>query len=245
MPDSSDLPMYLAVVGFLTLLGVLVFIMPAGFSTVSITAYGVIEAPSDRFGSGDVLSYSELKNETVPTHWLTVKGFDTGGWSFVLAIDKSDNVLLYRRDLATYFTHGWWILDFYNARTGSRIADRIHVSNVDDEVYWDARSNSSKFIVKDDAVEATVWFGWDIDTYDNSTHAWENDALWMLLGVEWDDMKTGLNAWSLLSKLLFFQMPTSEVPFPLNMIIPVMIWSCVIYLMFTTILKFIESLPFT
>ena len=62
-------------------------------------------------------------------------------------------------------------------------------------------------------------------------------------GIEFDQMATGLNAWDLISMVLFFKMP--NVHPVLNYIIGVPIWISITWLAASIIIAFLKSLPFT
>ncbi len=104
--------------------------------------------------------------------------------------------------------------------------------------------NITEFLVDCQHVELRAWIAYNRTTYDNCSHAWDNDALTVLWGIEWDEIGTGLNAWNLVTALLFFQLPPG-VPHPLNFIIALPIWIIEAVLIAQLVLAFISVLPFT
>jgi hypothetical protein len=83
-------------------------------------------------------------------------------------------------------------------------------------------------------------FGYNTTSYDNCTQAYENDALGIWLGINFDQVNTQYNAWNLISMILFFQMP--DVHPLINVIIAIPIWVTIAYLVFTLITKLIPFL---
>ncbi len=81
-----------------------------------------------------------------------------------------------------------------------------------------------------------IVFYWNTTTYDNSTHAWDNDELILLHGV---GILASTDIASLLISLLFLQLP--EVPTIINLLIIAPIWASIIFVLWF-IIK--EMIPF-
>ena len=79
---------------------------------------------------------------------------------------------------------------------------------------------------------------WNTTKYDNSTHAWDNQELYLLHGVGIDSSATN-NVAALLVGLLFFQLP--DVPPLVNAILATPTWACVIFILWFVIK---EMIPF-
>ncbi len=79
-------------------------------------------------------------------------------------------------------------------------------------------------------------FYWNTTTYDNSTHAWDNDKLILLHGI---GMLASTDIASLLISLLFLQLP--EVPTLVNVLIVTPMWGAIIFVLWF-IIK--EMIPF-
>jgi hypothetical protein len=79
---------------------------------------------------------------------------------------------------------------------------------------------------------------WNTTTYDNSTHAWDNDALYMIHGIGFTNTATN-DIGALLVSLLFLQIP--EVPVLVSILLATPIWACVIYVLWYVIK---EMIPF-
>jgi len=85
-----------------------------------------------------------------------------------------------------------------------------------------------------------IYFGYDETLYSSPENAWNYHGLNMLIGIDFDQVSTGYNAWSLIAMLLFFQLP--EIHWVINALIAVPIWLCVGYLSFIFILRSIGAI---
>lgn len=79
---------------------------------------------------------------------------------------------------------------------------------------------------------------WNTTTYDNSTHAWDNDKLYLLHGVGLENTAT-TDIGSLLVGLLLLQLP--EIPTLVNLLLAVPLWASIVYVLWF-IIK--EMIPF-
>jgi len=84
-----------------------------------------------------------------------------------------------------------------------------------------------------------VYFGYN-ETFSSPEEAWNYGALNMLVGIDFDQVSTGYNAWSLIALILFFQMP--DIHWIINAIIAVPIWIAVAYISFILILRTIGAI---
>jgi len=82
-------------------------------------------------------------------------------------------------------------------------------------------------------------FWYNDTTYDNTTEAWDNDALTIIHGLGIDETSGGENMMLLLLQVLFLQVP--DIPTTLNALIVAPTWACIVYLIWF-IIK--ESMPF-
>jgi len=79
---------------------------------------------------------------------------------------------------------------------------------------------------------------WNTTTYDNSSHAWDNDELYLLHGIGLESTATA-DIGALIISLLLLQLP--DVPVLINLFIVVPIWACIIFVIWF-IVK--EMIPF-
>lgn len=110
-----------------------------------------------------------------------------------------------------------------------------------DEIDTDAEDGTVRYsiqhVVSGESAGGFIAY-WNTTTYDNSTHAWDNDALNFLHGVGFVNTATN-DIGALIVGLLFLQLP--QVPVLVNMLIAVPIWATIIFVLWF-IIK--EMIPF-
>lgn len=111
-----------------------------------------------------------------------------------------------------------------------------------EETYQEG-SNVSAYVVKCDHVTMHGWIGYNNTDYSNITDAWENDELKVEFAIEWDELGTGLNAWNLISAILFYQTP--DIHWTINSFIAIPLWVSIAWMVFAFILAVVNALPFT
>ncbi len=80
-------------------------------------------------------------------------------------------------------------------------------------------------------------FYWNTTTYSNSSHAWDNDKLYLLHGV---GITANTDIASLLLSLMFLQLP--EVPTLVNVLIVTPIWASIVFVLWFIIKSMIPLL---
>lgn len=85
--------------------------------------------------------------------------------------------------------------------------------------------------------------GFNYTTYANASMAFLSDELIVEFGIEWDELGTGLNAWNILTSILFFQAP--DIHWLFNAILAVPLWACIAWLAYALITVALSVLPFT
>lgn len=96
-------------------------------------------------------------------------------------------------------------------------------------------NEQAEYTASEPAFSVQVYFGYDTAVYSNITDAWNNYALWVLIGIDFDQTRTGYNAWELISLMLFFQLP--DIHWIINAIIAIPIWIAIGYISFILILR--------
>jgi len=99
----------------------------------------------------------------------------------------------------------------------------------------DADKEKLSYTIQCSHFQMKGFFGYNDTLYSSPSQAWDHHGLWILLGINFDQMSTGFNAFNLIGMLLFFQLPMVH-PI-INYIIAVPIWVCIIYLSFIFILR--------
>lgn len=86
-------------------------------------------------------------------------------------------------------------------------------------------------------------FRWNETTYSTPSEALHNEGMLVYVGLTWEQEMSALNAWSIITMVLFFQLP--DIHPALSLIIGLPIWVSISYIIFTIITKIVEMFPFT
>lgn len=90
-------------------------------------------------------------------------------------------------------------------------------------------NQTSRFKVQCRHFHMTAIFNFNYTKWGNFTNAWNHNELYVFHGIDFDQSSTGYNAWDLIAKLLFFQMPAG-IPFYINAILAIPIWVATAYI---------------
>ncbi|MCJ7482270.1 MAG: hypothetical protein MUO31_04830 [Thermodesulfovibrionales bacterium] len=246
--DLAELRGLLVVVTFLSITVLLVAMIPGEF-VVGSTENRQVVVP-DNYSSSDVMAIASSTNYTIGLHFE--QSFSLGGHYFTIFDDARGSVPGNGIIMYTEWWEYWGIIhnQLYMQWYDQDNIERSHSPTSGPHFpYLDKMMN---FQTIDDIGVNTTWtvqcihvtikamFGYNTTAYDNCTHAYENNALGIWLGINFDQVNTQYNAWNLIQMILFFQMP--DVHPMINMIIAIPIWITIAYLVFTLITKLI---PFT
>lgn len=113
----------------------------------------------------------------------------------------------------------------------------------EDEIDADFENTTASYTVQCSHFRMNAWIGYNSSLYSCIRDAWADESASVLFAIEWDQRGSGLNAWSLLGGILFFQLP--EIHWTLNLLIAIPLWACFAWLAFAFILAVIKSLPLT
>lgn len=249
MGDLSELRGLVTAVTFLGALVLIIALIPSGFYTAGESRE--VNVP-DIYESIDIYSFAETSieylNDSGGSLWFLdntyrIKNIDIGNW---------DIDLYYRRpnegSYRLFLVHIWydWIifpsdhqLEWFS-RAGVNRGQVLEISHIESD---GAGDYSVSYRALCDHTTYHVTLAYNSSLYNSYTEAWNAGALGFFAGVNWDDMNTGLNAWNLISMLLFFQLPgISPI---INALIAIPIWAAIAYLTYILILRAIEALPFT
>jgi len=206
------------------------------------------------FEAIDLTSYVETwtycMNETggkLVQGYLYVVDLDIGGHDGEYHYTKANYSSPYI--VIRHFYTIWWFfkdacyMDWYNDNglfltTKIGVTKRLMLQELEDN-YEDAQP----FSVKCKHFSVEVFYAYNETTYSTVQDAWDHHGLYVLVGIEIDELATGINAWSLLNTILFFQVP--DVHPLLNYIIHIPIWLTTAWLVIALIIAFLKSLPFT
>jgi len=88
--------------------------------------------------------------------------------------------------------------------------------------------------------EINVLFAFNNSKYSKPSEAFDDKALKMVIGVEWDQVATATSGWDLVAMILFFQLPETH---PIvKSIIAIPIWISIAYLSFILLLRAIGAI---
>lgn len=92
-------------------------------------------------------------------------------------------------------------------------------------------------------INLDLFLAYNDTAYSSPTDALDHNELILLIGVEWDEMATGMSAWDFVAAIMFFNLPDTH--WMLNAIIAVPLWIGLLYASVTIILTILDLLPFT
>jgi len=242
--ETPPLKTFLFLITFLSVFGLLIGTIPAGFFPVG-DEYREQQV-SDYFEAIDLQYFAETWEYTLNA----TGGTDAGaGWYFIdIDIGNRDFDLWYKKagnpPLKLYFVHRYtWLIFPVSHKMrwinyqGVNRGDELEVTEMElDTSDLRYTTECSHFNVK-------TFFAYNETAYSNVTDAWNGSELNMLVAIDFDQQQTGMNAWNLIAMILFFQMP--DVHPLLNAFIAIPIWVCIAWLTFAFIIAVVKSLPFT
>lgn len=110
-----------------------------------------------------------------------------------------------------------------------------------EEIQANSEDNqTSRFKVECRHFHMTAIFNFNATKWGNFTDAWNHNELYVFHGIDFDQLSTGYNAWDLISRLLFFQLP--EVNPYINALIAIPIWVASVYVVVILIMRAMGAL---
>jgi len=104
----------------------------------------------------------------------------------------------------------------------------------ENELNTDYANEKSKYTAKCSHFEVRCFFGYNETLYSSPTDAWDHHGLNILIGINFDQIATTMNAWALIGMILFFEMP--DVHPMINFFIALPFWISFAYLIYRLIL---------
>lgn len=244
--EAPPIKTLLVVLCMLGIFGILVGTIPSEFITEA-QEYRAQDIPSE-FDLVDTLQFANTYNFTndYPTKIFSK---DFGGYSLRWtslygAWDGYFQVAFVHYDWE-FPIFGWLMgshyVEWMGRKTGLNHGTKLGSNDV--ELEWNDETNSSDFTAKCRHFNMYVFWSYNLTAYATMEDAYLDDNLYVLWAIEWDELGTGLNAFNLISMILFFQLP--DIHPILNMIIALPLWVCIGWLTFAFIMAVIKSLPFT
>ena len=103
---------------------------------------------------------------------------------------------------------------------------------------YDTEKNSSEYTMKCKHFYMKAFIIYNTTLFSNVSDAFGD--LQILFGINWDQLGTAWNAWSLISSILFFR-PIEGIPFEIMMLISISIWIASAYIAYILILRAIGA----
>jgi hypothetical protein len=241
--DLSELRGLVVVITFLSVTVLLVSMIPGEF-VVSPSENRQVVVPQS-YSSSEVMAIASTMNFTLGPHCNT--DFSLGGHDFsffdnAMGSVPGNGIIMFHSWIEYWIFHNQDFMKWYDQQnierdTGEDFSNwpfMMHFQTIDDI------GVNTTWTVQCTHVTIKVMFGYNTTSYANCTDAYENNALGLWVGINFDQVNTQYNAWNLIQMILFFQMP--DVHPLINAIIAIPIWITITYLVFTLITKLI---PFT
>jgi len=238
MGDISEMRGLVVIFSFIAVFVILMGLIPSQFLMADYEGR-TVNVP-DYFEALDLLFYVNTMNLTLDDSGSLQGGFyiysfDFGGHNLRLLDKVNPNEL--------WMQHYWYWLIFPTAhhymdwvnRDSTNRGNSLSASELDS----DYTKGNIRYTVKCDDFQMDVFFGFNETTYSTPSEAWQNNELSLLLAIEFDQVNTSINAWSLISMLLFFQLP--DVHWIINALIAIPLWIAIAYLAFIMLLRTIGA----
>lgn len=251
MVDTPPAKNFIVVIAFLAIWGTLTGFMPIQLIEGEYEYHAPVN-PEDYWGLSDieVISTSYTINMSDGDNyyneaWGISEGF---GHNFLIQSGIIDDEVYVNNQhyyIFTIFPHGHHSMDWTAKISGENYGSTITQSEFDEVSETDEDSNITyaSFTVACEHVSMHAVLAFNYTDYDNATQAFENDELSCEFAIEWDELGTGLNAWNMITSILFFQAP--DVNVYVNAFLAIPLWAAIAYLSYGFIMVAIDILPFT
>lgn len=248
MGDISELRGLIFVVSFLGVLALLISWIPVEIYTAG--SMRVVSTPEALFETFDIYSFAETLtiqlNETGGSDWIVDPTFyeisiDLGNHDITYYYKKANetglaSALMHRYNIYLIIptTHRleWFDNDGVRRDVGDNF---LEVASIQNNINED--NSTSSFRASCEHLSYRTVFGFNSSLYSNFTHAWNQHGLYVLFGVNFDDVGTSFNAFELVAMLLFFQFPNTN-PY-VNAMMKIPVWVAVGYLAYVLVIKVI------
>lgn len=233
MGDISELRGIVVVGTFLTVAILLIAWIPTEFY-VSSETYLQVEPPSV-FDAIDIVQYAETHNFTL---------YDGFAESWGKADFGHDMRIVASATYGIYNTHFWGFalwnfhqMDWIN-RDGINRNQFLSLAEI--EADFDSDTNTSEYKVECDHFYMYAWFSYNTTTYSGFTDAFNNNEGLVLFAIDFDQVGTTWNAWSLVSGLLLFDLP--NINFYMTALLSVPLWLAIAYITAIILMRILGAL---
>jgi hypothetical protein len=234
--DISEMRGLIVVICFLAGFFLLASLMPPQFMSSQVNATGNPN-PNENLDSYNILGW----NQSVSLQLLNAGGINyTAVRGFNVAIaSTASSASLFGWTYAEWWGFTWAIDYFqWNYRNGTLIATQYFPVSLLDTM--DTNGITLLFQIKNTHCWFNIGFTYDNGTYASPSLALADDELYMNFNSGFDESGSQMNAWTLLTGVIFFQ-PISGIPYYLSLLIAFPIWICIAYLMFIFVLRMIGA----
>jgi len=245
--ETPPLHTFLFLITFLAVFGVLVMTIPMGFIEAT-DEYTQRDIPTEEYHVQNLEAYASVWELTMnETGGNSIGGlyydvnFEIGGHACYIRYKCAN-----KSNLDLFIMHKYTLWGFWPTAHRMDWKNRINVERGDILTVEEIESDYGEYLPYDCSCShfyMDASFNYNETLYSSVEDAWDHHGLTFFIGIEFDQLATGLNAWNLIAMILFFQMP--NVHPLLNYIIAIPIWISVAWLAFAFIIAVIKSLPFT
>jgi len=236
MGDISEMRGLIVVICFLASFFLLASLIPSQFMSSAVNATGSPN-PTDNLDSYGVIAWNQTETlqllDAGGINYTTLKGYN------IAIASTGSSASLFGWTYAEWWGFTWAIDYFqWNHRNGSLIATQFFPVSLLDSMATD--NEPLEFQLKNSHAWFNIYFTYNTTTYASPSLALAGDALYMNFHAGFDEMGSQINAWTLLTGVLFFQ-PIAGIPYYLSLLIAFPIWICLAYLIFIFVLRMIGA----
>ena len=151
----------------------------------------------------------------------------------------------------TFNQHGYTLFDLGTIWTGGHNQEFITTAGIsrgaslsvsDLELDYDTALNASIYKVRCEHFYFSTAFTYNATAYSNFTDAIDNEALFLVSGIDWDQQGTSYNAWGIISGILLFDLPGGlDANVWIYVLVSVPLWLAALYVSFILILRAIGA----
>lgn len=233
---SSEQRGFVFSVTFIIIFAALLAAVPAGLQ-------GTEETPSDLIpvDPSILTEFSDGENYTKDAFSISgallVYEYTLGGKSWMCITDESYFIVTAKVLIAGILWLGHTDSCDFTSSQGQNRGNILTFSEIDEDAEDGTAQYTLQHVISGESGGGFIAY-WNTTAYDNSTHAWDDDELYLLHGVGLETTATN-DIGALLVSLLLLQLP--GVPALFNIFIAVPIWACIIFVLWY-IIK--EMIPF-
>jgi len=121
----------------------------------------------------------------------------------------------------------WWM-----SAEGIDRETYLDITEIDED--WDTEIDASEYTVSCSHFTMKSWISYNTTLYNSTLYAWDNDDLHILFAIDFEELGSRWDIFSLITGVLFLQLP--DVHPLLNMFIAIPLWICIVWLTFAFII---------